>query len=262
MIVIHADQEPADAAERRSDGEDGAVDRVDVDAHLLRRLAILRGRAHREAELGEAQKDVKQRRADNADAGDQNVHCADRAAADREAPIRHVAGNRARIGREDELHDLIHDEAETDGREQRRNARFSLQGPEPDPLDQHADERAGDEDDQRRHRQRRVQERDRRPADIGADRVDGAVGEIDQVGDAKNQREPDREQRVDIADDEAVDRIVDEGAQGLCIRDSLSNRQCAMAGRAGHDAIKARSMEDAVRSRKASFRPTARTGHS
>ena len=55
---------PLSAAERRGDGEDGAVDRVDVDAHLLRRLAILRGRAHREAELGEAQEDEQQRRAD------------------------------------------------------------------------------------------------------------------------------------------------------------------------------------------------------
>ena len=73
-----------------------------------------------------------------------------------------------------------------------------------------ADQRAGDEDDRHRHRQRRMQKRDRRPADIGADRIDRAMGEIDQIGDAENQRQPDREQRVDVADDEAVDRIVDE----------------------------------------------------
>ena len=46
------------------------------------------------------------------------------------------------------------------------------------------------------------------PADIGAQRIDRAMGEIDQIGDAENQRQPDREQRVDIADDEAVDRII------------------------------------------------------
>jgi hypothetical protein len=223
MIVIHADQKAADAAQRRSDGEDGAVDRVDVDAHLLRRLAILRGRAHRETELGEAQKDVKQRCADKADASDQNVHCADRAAADGQPPIGQVAGHRARVGREDELHKLVQHEAETDCRQERSDARFALQGPEPNPFDQHADERAGDEDDQHRHWQRRMEERDRGPADIGADRINGAVGEIDQIGDAENQREPNREQRIDIADDESVDRIIDEGAQKLGIRDSLSN---------------------------------------
>ena len=54
-------------------------------------------------------------------------------------------GTRARIGREDELHDLIEHEAEADRRQQRRDARLALQGPQPDALDQHADQRAGDE---------------------------------------------------------------------------------------------------------------------
>jgi hypothetical protein len=75
-----------------------------------------------------------------------------------------------------------------------------------------------------------MKEGDRSPADIGADRIEGTVSEIDQIGDAKNQREPDREQRVDIADDQAIDRIVDEGAQATCIRVSLSNRERAMGG--------------------------------
>jgi hypothetical protein len=59
VIVIHADEEAADAAQRRSDGEDGAIDRVDIDPHLLRRLAILGGRAHRETKFGEPQKEVE-----------------------------------------------------------------------------------------------------------------------------------------------------------------------------------------------------------
>jgi hypothetical protein len=54
-VVIHADQEAADAAERGRDREYRAVHFVDVDAALLRGVAIQRGCPHRPAELGEAQ---------------------------------------------------------------------------------------------------------------------------------------------------------------------------------------------------------------
>ena len=78
-----------------------------------------------------------------------------------------------------------------------------------------------------------MQKRDRRPADIGADRIDRAMGEIDQVGDAENQRQPDREQRIDVADDEAVDGIVDEGAQAIGRPRLLSDEDSIMAARCG-----------------------------
>ncbi len=82
-----------------------------------------------------------------------------------------------------------------------------------DALDRDAEQRAGDDDDQHRDRQRRVQVGDAGPADIGADGVDRAVGEVDEVGDAEDQREADRQQRVDVADDQAVDGVVDPGCQ-------------------------------------------------
>src|SRR5579883_171865 len=138
VVVIHADQQAAEAAQRGGDGEDGAVDRVDIDAHLLRRLAILGGGAHGEAELGETQEDIEQGRAGEADRGDQNVHRADRAVADGEPPVGQIARHGARIGREDELDELIEDETEADRREQRRNPRLSLQRPQADALDDDA----------------------------------------------------------------------------------------------------------------------------
>ena len=118
MVVVHADQQPADAAERGGDGEHRTVDAIDVNAHLPRRIAILRSRAHRVAEFGEAQEAVQQRGAAQADAGDEDVHRPDRAAANRDAPIRQIDGQRARIGRGDELHELVEHEAQADGGEQ------------------------------------------------------------------------------------------------------------------------------------------------
>lgn len=102
-----------------------------------------------------------------------------------------------------------------------------------------------------------MKEDDRSPADIGADRIDGAVGEINQVGDAKNQRESDGEQRINVADDEAIDRIVDEGAQKPSIRNSLSNKEHLMGDAGAHEANVPPHIERAIRSQKASFRPTA-----
>ena len=77
----------------------------------------------------------------------------------------------------------------------------------------HAEQAAADHDHQQRHRQRRAEIRDAQPADIGADHVDRAVREIDQVRDAVDQREADREQRIDVADHQAVDGVVEPGRQ-------------------------------------------------
>jgi hypothetical protein len=118
VVVIHAHKQSAEAPERRGDGEHGAVDRIDVDAHLQRRIAVLGRCAHSDAELGEAQEGVKKRGADNADGGDEQIHRPDRNASDREAPIWQIARNGARIRRADELHELIEYETQADRRQQ------------------------------------------------------------------------------------------------------------------------------------------------
>ena len=53
--------------------------------------------------------------------------------------------------------------------------------------------------------------RHRDPTDIGADNIDRAMREIDQAADAENQRQPHRDQRIDVADDQAVDGVVEPG---------------------------------------------------
>ena len=260
MVVIHAHQQSAETAKRGRDGEDGAIDCIDVHAHLQRRVAVLGGRAHGQAELGEAQERVEKRCANDPDGGDEKIHRPDRNASDREPPIRQVARDGARVGRANELHELIEHETQPDRRQERRDASLALQRPKGDALDTHPEKRADDEHDRHRHRQGRVQKGDRRPPDIGSDRVDGAMGEIDQIGDAEDQREAHRQQRVDVADDKTVDCIVDERAQGFSSRvgeSELHHRD------ESHDDARVRGRNEcAVKSRRASSRPTACTGRS
>ena len=212
-VVIHADEKARDAAERGRDGEHRAVDPVHVDAALLRGIAIERGCPHRPAELGKAQEQIQRERADEADAGDQDIERADRAAADLDAPLRELQRHAARIGREQKLKDLIEHQPDADGGEQRRDARRALQWAQADALDRHAEQPAAEHDRKQGQGQRRSQIGDAQPTDIGADHVDRAMREIDEMRDAVDQRQPDREQRVDIADDQTIDGVVEPGAE-------------------------------------------------
>jgi hypothetical protein len=74
----------------------------------------------------------------------------------------------------------------------------ALQRSQPDAFDDNADYPAGAENDRHGQRQRRLQKGNRRPADVGAQSVDRAMREINKVGDAENQRQAHREQRVDV----------------------------------------------------------------
>src|SRR5581483_9610363 len=46
---------------------------------------------------------------------------------------------------------------------------------------------------------------------VGAERVERAMGEVEDAGDAEHQREADREQRVDRADDGAINQDLQHG---------------------------------------------------
>ena len=103
MVVIHADQQAGQAAQPGRDGEHGPVHRIGVDAHLAGGLAILRGGADGPAEPREAQEREQRGGTDQPGAGDQQIECADGAGADLNAPVRQRIGQRAGVGREDEL---------------------------------------------------------------------------------------------------------------------------------------------------------------
>ena len=70
---------------------------------------------------------------------------------------------------------------------------------------------------------RRPQLHHRHPADIGAHEIDRAVREVDQPADAEDQGKADRNQRIDVADDQSVDRVVEPGRQTeFLLREAVS----------------------------------------
>ena len=211
-VVIHPDQHAADPAQRRGDGEHGHVHPIGVHAHLTRSVLILRRRPHRPTKLAEPQESIQCRRTGQAHRRDQQIERPDRASANPKPHIRQLARQRARIGRAQQLHELVQHQADADRRQQRRDARSAVQRAQSDPLDRNAQQPAADQHQQQGHQQRRVQEREAGPADIGADGVNRTVREIDQVGDAEDQREANGQQRVDVADDQTVDGVVQPGA--------------------------------------------------
>jgi len=56
-----------------------------------------------------------------------------------------------------------------------------------------------------------MQEHDRREGQVAADREELPVGHVDDVEHAEDQAEPDREQRVEPAQDQALDQELEEG---------------------------------------------------
>ena len=54
IVVVEAEDQAGRAGERRAEKEGDDDDPVDVDPHHARRLRVLRGRAHRLADLGAA----------------------------------------------------------------------------------------------------------------------------------------------------------------------------------------------------------------
>ena len=99
-------------------------------------------------------------------------------------------GQGARIGREDELDELVEHEADADRRQQRRDVRLALQRPQAEALDAEAEQRADGDDDDDRQRQRRAEMGHRQAADIGAHDIDRAVGEVDQLATPKISARP------------------------------------------------------------------------
>ncbi len=200
---------PLNAAERRRDGEHRAVHAVDVDAALLRGVAVERGGAHRPAELGEAQEGVERERADEPDGGDQEIERPDGAAADPGCATR-AAGSAARA-------DRARTSAGRPGRAPARprwwraagrcaaspaaarSAMRSIAMPRSAEPTTTASMVSGSG----------VPRCVMRAAHIGAHHVDRAVGEIDEMRHPVDQRQPDREQRIDVADHQAIDGVVE-----------------------------------------------------
>ena len=145
LRVGAAVQHRADAGQRRADREGEGDGAVDVDAHQAGSIHILRDGAHGLAELGlldeEGQRQHGQHRNDQRDDGGQ----AQRHLADREGLGVKIGGDDLCAAAHDQLCSVLKEKRHTDGCDEQRDAGRAAQRGVGHLLDDHAQQRTGDD---------------------------------------------------------------------------------------------------------------------
>jgi hypothetical protein len=176
------------------------------------------GRAHRPAEAGAVDEVHQPRQRQPGGDEDQDLHVVDHRA---EHHVR-VAGQEDRVRLvvrlPDDHRQRLQQQAHPHRRDERREARRVAQRPVGDLLDREVERRTDDH----RRAQRDQEQCPARQAESGERGDDGparqrtdhqhlAVGEVDQVDDPVDHRVAERDQRIDAAEHEPVDDLLDEG---------------------------------------------------
>ena len=112
------------------------------------------------------------------------------------------------IGREDLEQDVLDDDGETEGSQERHQESGA-----PAPFQKQHVHRIARDPHNRKDEQRREPRRNRRlidddPDQVGADHGDVAMGEVDDAHDAEHQRQPAGEQGVKAAEQDALEEHV------------------------------------------------------
>ena len=124
----------------------------------------------------------------------------------------HEGRNVADLGTEDEEEALLDEEGDGERDEQDRQRRASQRADE-DPLDHHAEPRHGDHRAGSGREERQSEPRTEGEGEIRAERIEAAMGEVQDPGDAEDEREADGEERVDRARHGAVEEDLEHAAR-------------------------------------------------
>ena len=109
---------------------------------------------------------------------------------------------------EDHAQRLLGDHREAEGQQQRQARIGLVEAAEQEALDDDAEQADQHRRDQRRPGEAEVlADRDR---EVGADRVERAVGEIDDPAEREDQRQPERDEQVVRTREQAVQQVLDE----------------------------------------------------
>ena len=215
--VVGRVHDAGERGERGADDEGRRDHRVGPHAHQRGDARVLGGGPHRPAEPGAVDEVHQARQRDRGDDQDQDLHVVDDGAED----VVRLAGQQDRerlvVRLPDDHRQRLQEQAHAHRGDQRRQARRVAQRPVGDLLDREVEHRADDD----RRDQRDQQQRPARQAEAGERGDDGparqradhqhlAVGEVDQVDDPVDHRVAERDQRIDAAEHEAVDDLLDE----------------------------------------------------
>ena len=188
------------AAERReedADGEHRGEQPFLIDAERCDHVAVLRRGAHQNAPAGALEQKVEDAEHDRAEHDQEQIVGRDILAEeiDRALEAGRAAADQI-VRAPDQHHEVLHHQRQAEGGEQLEQFRRMIDPAQQHHLDQHAedgDDKGGD-DDAAPKAERAGKALGQRERDIGADHVEGAMGEIDDAGDAEDDREAGRHQ--------------------------------------------------------------------
>ena len=193
-------QRAAEGREEDAEGENAGKQPFLVDAERRHHLAVLRGGPHEDAEPGAVEQQIDQAEDERAEPDEEQIVGRDHLAEDVDRALQ------ARRPRADEVVRPPDDDGEVldDQRHAERGEQLEQVGRAVDAAQQrHLDQRADQRHDQRSahetapEAERAVEPLGQRVGHIGAEHVEGAVGEVHDAGDAEDDRQPagDEEQR-------------------------------------------------------------------
>ena len=133
------------------------------------------------------------------------------------------------LGPPDHDHQLAHDQHDAEGREQLEQLRRRVDPPQQQDLDQSAepaDDQGGEQDcePEAERRGAAAEPAGQAHGEIGAQHVERAVGEVDDPGDAENDREAGCDQEQRGGGGEAVQQLDDQEVQGRLTRAGCAAR--------------------------------------
>jgi hypothetical protein len=201
----------------RADDEGHGDDAVGVDAHQARDLRVLCRRAHRGAEARAVDHPREARHHRHRDEDDAELDVGDGGLPYVEGHGLHRLRERQRVAAPDHQREVLQDDRDADGGDQRREARRLAQRPVRDPFhgvaDRHAQRdraRGGQHDDGDRRQARSGQQVDHAERHHRTDHHHLAVGEVDELDDAVDHRVAERHDGVHRAERKTVDDLLDE----------------------------------------------------
>src|SRR5262249_21909693 len=211
-----------EGAEREDHGEQHGL----VDAERAHHLAVLRGGADQPSEAGLRQHEIEQQQHDRADDDQEQVVARKVAPEDFD---RAAQAGRARpeqvLGAPDPLRGVVDDEHQREGGEQLEQLRRLVDAAQQQHLDQRAegghDEAGGD--DAAPEAERAADLEGEGGGEIEPQHVEGAVGDVDDAGDAEDQRQAGADEEQARRRGEAVERLKQEGFEGHAVMELLGS---------------------------------------
>ncbi|MCY1391038.1 hypothetical protein D9M71_58660 [compost metagenome] len=201
----HREEHPGDGHHRHRQGHGQAEDVAVVDAHQLRGGLVVRGGAEGAAQAGLVEQELQAADHRQGAAEYQQRHHAEAEATHGDAGHFQVAlGELPAVGAEELQQQVLQDDRQPEGHQQRRQDVVAEGAVEQLPLQAVADH------EHHRHHQRQAGQRRQaehfhhHQGQVGRQHDEVAVGDVDQAHDAEHQRQADREHGVETAEQRAL----------------------------------------------------------